>query len=149
MFVLNIRAVGEEEKKIYGQILGPNIVVSRGHFVLGQITDFEITWERFPKQVCKQKITSLMMLRKYERCVWTTFLETNQRLVIGSWLFSIRLLLSKDPCLSLCGIMTRESGGVLDFKGNSPECDVSRVVPPSWGPGQTGGRSTSGRHPTP
>jgi len=32
-FVLNIRAV--EEKKMYGQICGPNNVVSRGHFVLG------------------------------------------------------------------------------------------------------------------
>ena len=41
---------------------------------------------RFPKQVCKHKITSLMMLGKYERCVWTTL--SNQRLVIGSWLSS-------------------------------------------------------------
>jgi len=34
--------------------------------------------ERFPKHVCKQKITSLMMLRKYEFCVLTTFLGSNQ-----------------------------------------------------------------------
>jgi len=77
LFVLNINVVLEKKEcmaRFLDQILwSAGVTLSWDNSLI-----LKSLGERFPKHVCKQKITSLMMLRKYEFCVLTTFLGSNQ-----------------------------------------------------------------------
>ena len=119
-----------------GHIFGPHIGGQQGSLCFGIIHQFWNHLERFPSTgvQTEDNVTDVKEVQMLT-CVSSTFFETKRRLVIESCLElsmerNSNIFTGSLSFLSLGGITTQVSG--VEFKGNSPACVESHVVPPSW-----------------
>jgi len=136
-----------------GHIFGPHIGCGQqGSLCFGIIHQFWNHLERFPSTgvQAEDDVTDVKEVWKLT-CVASAFFGTKWAWSLALlWIVHGRVLnlfTGSLSFLSLGGISTQVPG--VEFKGSSRGCVESHVVPPSWGLGQTEGKSTSGRRPTP